>query len=413
LAPGVYTVHLWANDQGDSTATFEALGSATVTLTGCTSSTASPDITSPQTIGTTVTFTASSIGCPNPLYEFFLLDPAGTWHLEQPFGAGTTWAWHTAGFGAGTYTIHVWANQSGADMSTFEANGGPSFTLTVPPPCTSASLSPSSTSQAAGSSFTLTASSTGCSNPNYQFFVQYPDMSWNLKQGFGNGPAFNWNTSGLAPGVYTVHVWASATGAGYDAIGSSTVTLTGCTSASISPTNPSQAAGSIVALTGSAIGCPSPQFEYFVQYPSGTWYLKQGWGGAAFNWDTTGLAPGVYTVHAWANNQGASTASYETFGSDTVTLTGCVSAALSSATVGSNVTFTATATGCPNPVFEFFLLDTSGVWHMERGFSTTTTWTWNSTGWAKGTYTIHVWANQQGADLSTYETVGSTTYALS
>jgi len=39
-------------------------------------------------------------------------------------------------------------------------------------------------------------------------------------------------------------------------------------------------------------------------------------------------------------------------------------------------------------------------------------WTWMNAGPAKGTYTIHVWANQHGASQSTYETIGSATYMV-
>jgi hypothetical protein len=416
LAPGPYTVHVWANDQGDSTATYEALGASTVTLTGCMTSNAIANPASPQVIGTTIVFTASSTGCTNLVYEFWLLDPAGIWHLVRPFSATTTWTWSSSGYAAGMYTIHVWANNQGADMSTFEANGGPNFTLTTPPPCTAAGIAPPTAGQPAGSIVNMTASSTGCANPQYEFWVLYLDGSWNLKQGFG-GATFNWDTTGLAPGMYTVHAWASSTGSGHDSIGEAKVTLTGCATATISPASSNPAAGSMVLLTASAT-CPSPQFEFFVLYPNGTWYLKRAWSTTTtFSWDTSGLAPGgTYTIHAWANQAGASTATYETYGSATVTLTGCTSAALAppsgTAAVGAKPTFTASSSGCPNPVYEFWLQYPDGSWHLMRAFSTTTTWTWDTTGLPKGNYVIHVWANNQGADTSTNETYGTATYSL-
>jgi hypothetical protein len=45
-------------------------------------------------------------------------------------------------------------------------------------------------------------------------------------------------------------------------------------------------------------------------------------------------------------------------------------------------------------------------------FGSTNTWTWSTAGWAKGTYTIHVWADQQGTDPSVHEAIGSATYTL-
>jgi hypothetical protein len=192
-----------------------------------------------------------------------------------------------------------------------------------------------------------------------------------------------------------------------------------CISASLSPVNPSAAAGTVVTLTARSSGCPSPQYEFWVQYPSGTWNLKQAFGAAAtFNWNTAGLTPGTYNVHVWANNLGDSTATFEALGSDQVALTGCTSAAISpatgTATAGSTVVFTASAGGCINPVYEWWLQDPSGIWHLMQPFSFSTTWTWNSAtgGWPKGTYNIHVWANAQGADTSTFEAFGPATYTL-
>ena len=403
LAPGTYLVHAWVNTSGTG---HDSIGSAMVTLTGCTSASVSPPNPSAPA-GSTVAFTASSAGCLNPRYEFWVQYPDGSWNLKQGWG-GASFNWDTTGLAPGSYLVHAWVNRAG---TTWEAYGSATVTLTG---CTSASVSPPSVTQAAGSLVALTASSGGCANPVYEFWAQYPDGSWNLKRGWG-AASYSWDTTGLAPGTYTVHAWANQQGAAQtlEVFGSSTVTLTGCTSASLSPSNPSQAAGSTVALTASSSGCLNPRYEFFVQYPSGTWYLKQGWGGATFNWDTTGLAPGVYTVHAWVNIQGTG---HDAIGSATVTLTGCTLATLAppsgTAAVGAKPTFTASSSGCPNPVYEFWLQYPDGTWHLMRTFSTTTTWTWDTTGLPKGNYVIHVWANNQGDDTRTNETYGTATYSL-
>jgi hypothetical protein len=117
----------------------------------------------------------------------------------------------------------------------------------------------------------------------------------------------------------------------------------------------------------------------------------------------------------WANNVGDSTSTWEAYGADTVTLTGCTSASLSppsgSSTAGVPVTFTAASSGCPAPVYEFWLQYPDGTWHLRQGFGTGS-WSWTTSGFPKGTYTVHVWANQQGADTSTWESYGTATYTL-
>jgi len=412
FASGTYTIHAWATQTGGDTRTWQTYGELKFGLQPsppCANATVSPASVS-QPAGSTIAFTATSSGCVNPEYQFFVQYPDGSWNLKQAWG-GATFSWNTSGLAPGSYLVHAWVNRTG---TTYDSIGSATVTLTG---CTSASLSPSAVMQPAGSLVALTAGSGGCPNPMYQFFVQYPNGSWNLKQAWSSSVGFNWDTTGVAPGVYTVHAWANQSGAAptLEVYGSSTVTLTGCTSPSLSPSNPSQAAGTTVAFTASSSGCLNPRYEFFVQYPSGTWYLKQGFSTTVtFNWDTTGLAPGAYTVHVWVNNQGSG---HDAIGSATVTLTGCTSASImppsGSAAVGSSTTFTASSSGCPNPAYEFWLVDPWGTWHLEQAFSTTITWTWNSAGWPKGAYTIHVWANNQDADTSTYETIGAATLTLS
>jgi hypothetical protein len=41
------------------------------------------------------------------------------------------------------------------------------------------------------------------------------------------------------------------------------------------------------------------------------------------------------------------------------------------------------------------------------------TWTWSNVGWPKGVYHVHVWANQQGADTTSFEVYASSTLTLS
>jgi hypothetical protein len=426
FAAGTYTVHVWANQLGDPTARNEAFGSSTVTLTGCTAAGLTAAPTSPQPTGTLVKLTATSSGCSNPQYEFWLQDTGGGWSMKQGFGSSAIWNWDTTGFPVGNYTIHVWANQMGDPTGTWEAFGTLSYTLSVGTStgvCQTAALtvSPSAQPQPPGTQVKFTATSTGCSNPLYEFWLQDTSGSWSMKQAFGSA-IWNWDTTGFPGGNYTVHVWADQSGSDlstWQAYGTISYSLTmppACTGASISPSNPSFAAGSTVNLTASSTGCPNPQYEFWVQYLDTNWYVKQNWGGPAFTWSTAGLAPGSYSVHVWANQIGNSTATWEANGSTTVTLTGCTSAAIipanGSAPAGGVVTFTASASGCATPVYEFWLQDTGGAWQMVRVWGTGNAWQWNTAGLAKGTYTLHVWANQQGADMSTYETFGTTTFTL-
>jgi hypothetical protein len=382
---------------------------------------ANPKVTasvpSPQPAGIKIQLAATSSSCTNPQYEFWLQNPAGTWVLKRSFG-GPTWTWDTRGFPTGVYTAHVWANQQTSDDSTWQSYAEMKYTILAPPPCGSASLTPANLNQPAAAPVDFTASSTVCITPLYAFWLQGPNGAWTLKRQFATTPTWSWSTAGLAPGRYTIHVWANQEGhstASWEAYGSATVVLTACASASISPTSTSQAAGTVVAFNAGSVGCVNPNYEYWIQYPNGTWYLKRGWGSAAFTWSTAGLVPGKYTVHVWANNIGDSGSTWEAYATSIVTLTGCTSASLTPAsgtsTVGTMVSFTAGSSGCPTPVYEFWLRYPNATWHLMRGFGAAT-WTWSTAGFPKGTYVVHVWANNQGADTKTWESYGSATYKL-
>ena len=148
----------------------------------------------------------------------------------------------------------------------------------------------------------------------------------------------------------------------------------------------------------------------------GRWYMKRGFStDPTWTWSTVGLKPGKYLVHAWANQAGHQTARLEAMAESVITLMGCSSAhvtpSLGSSSVGTPVTFSATSTGCTNPVYEFWLQDTTGRWHLMRGFGTNT-WTWTNVGWGRGTYHLHVWAAPQNAYYGAFEVYGAATYTL-
>jgi hypothetical protein len=389
------------------------------TFGACTSATSLAAPLSPSIAGTLVTITGTAAGCTNPLYEFWLMYPNGTWHMVKAFG-DATWNWDTSAYAPGTYTIHVWANNAGDQQVAYEVFGTTIYAL-LKNACTSAGLTVSGlTTVPAGSAVAFTATSSGCLSPVYEYWVGDSTGHWTLKRAFTGDPSWTWDSSGLVPGIYDVHVWANNVGSStktWQALASSLITLTGCTSATLLPTNPSAAAGSTVTLTASASGCPNPQYEFWVMYPNGTWHLIQGFGGSTFNWNTSGLAPGTYEVHAWANQVGASTKAFEVFGSSSVTLTGCSSAIVSplsgSAGAGAQVTFTVTSsTGCPNPVYEPWLQYPDGTWHMMRAFSSGNSWTWATVGFPKGKYVLHFWANNQGSFYGAFQTFGTATFTL-
>src|SRR6266480_1525272 len=193
-----------------------------LTTQACTSVTDTPAPTSPRLSGTSVTFTATSSGCPNPLYQFWLRAPGGNWQILQAYSAGNTFTWNTAGLAPGNYLYTAWARDATSTGVNCSSAGcydafmsAPSYSLTRQP-CTSVTDTPSPASpQASGTSITFTASSGGCPHPLYQFWLRAPGGSWQVVQAYSAGSTFVWNTNGQAPGDYLYTAWvrdASSTG---------------------------------------------------------------------------------------------------------------------------------------------------------------------------------------------------------
>ena len=188
-------------------------------------------------------------------------------------------------------------------------------------------------------------------------------------------------------------------------------------------------AGAQVAATAAAGGCPSPRYEFWMRSSSGPWQMVQAYSGSAtFSWSTSGLFADTYYFGVWAKDAGSPTSSFDINAAATYRLNPASCAAVSvSASPPSaahsnltQVTFTATASGCthPSPLYEFWYFNGS-AWFVVRGWSTTQTWVWNTSAPA-GTYTFGVWVRDaaspglhDGGSIGRFDTYAGVRYSLS
>ena len=175
----------------------------------CTTVTLSPATPVAQA-GSTILFTASATsGCPNPQFAFWLKYPGGLWVLRRTFSAVPTYSLNTAFFQPGHYVVRVWANQVPAARH-YDAYDDSPLTLTG---CTSVGVTGNSSSSARGAAVTFTAVSSGCTNPQFQFYVRDTSGKWHLMQAFSSANTWTtWNNTGWATGTYYIGVWANAGG---------------------------------------------------------------------------------------------------------------------------------------------------------------------------------------------------------
>src|SRR5205807_2586249 len=142
------------------------------------------------------------------------------------------------------------------------------------------SFSPSPPSNA-GTAVTVTAAASGCTNPQYEFWLRPATSStWQLVQGYSASPAYQWNTTGAPSGTVYFGVWARDAGstASADASSSTPFGLFSPSSGVTTSFTPgaSAAAGTAVTVTAAASGCASPLYEFWMRpASSSTWQLLQ------------------------------------------------------------------------------------------------------------------------------------------
>jgi hypothetical protein len=438
LALGDYGLKVDVRNVGATTAS-EASASAVFTLSNaaCTLPTFTIDRASPQGAGTVITFSANTTTCPSPLFRFLVQTPAPdlAWTIMQDYSTAKTWKWQPSAPG-GQYRIEIDARDSTRPVQWDQYAVVP-FVVNV---CAGAALSPSVPSpQAAGTQVVWTASAvaTNCPNPVFQFWMLAPGSTWTIVQPYSATATFNWSTAGK-PGAFHVSAWvrdASGTGAvnstlgNYDSFAGALYTLNTqpCKSVTVSaaPASPATA-GTAVTWTPVASSCPNPQYQFWVLAPgSGAWTVAQPYSNSAtFNWTTTGRAVGTYSFSVWVRDTSSAGTACNSLGcldafvgaTYTLASTACTSATASAAPpssspAGTAVTLTGVAAGCPNPLYQFWMLAPgSGTWTVARAYSSNATFNWSTTGpLTAGLYRFSVWvrdassAGAVGTSMGTFD----------
>jgi len=422
-----------ANSPNSSDAS--GFASFTIALPGCSSTAVASNAASPQTVGISITFSASSIGCPSPLYQWWVRDPSGVWSIVpgHDFAHSTaSFSWDTTALAEGTYQIGLWAKELGS-VGSYDGYAITTYTLTVTH-CSAVNLATSVASpQGAGSSITLTPTAVGCPGAQYRFWIRDGAGTWHIVQDYAVASTYNWTAgstpvSTSSPGTFLVGVWARQPGSTniYDSFAFGTFSLTSASACTVNiaadKTSP-QGLGTPATWTATTNCCPNTplSYQFWIDPPGGTWTIVQAFNSAnAFAW--TGVAAGTYQVGVWIKQPG-SASSYDNFALTTFTLTPtnpaqvCQSvdvgaAPASPAAAGTTITFTASgATGCSSPEYRWWVGTQSGNWFLEQNYSASgNTFIWSTAG-GGSTWFVGVWARQSGSN-SSYEAYSFITYTL-
>jgi len=79
---------------------------------------------------------------------------------------------------------------------------------------------------------------------------------------------------------------------------------------------------------------------------------------------------------------------------------------------GIPVAFTAAASGCPSPRYEFWMRSLNGPWQMVQAYSSSPTFNWSTSGLFADTYYFGVWAKDAGSPTSSFDINAAATYVL-
>jgi hypothetical protein len=367
--------------------------------------------------GTKVTLSATST-CPGTSqYRFWIQKPGAAWGVVQDYGSAATYSWDTAGFALGDYGIEVDVRNVGSTAG-YEAVANDIFTLAAQA-CTAPTIASDLASpQGTGVQVTFTSSTTTCPNPRFRFWIQPPGGSWGIAQDYSTASTFKWTANG-AGGTYGVEVDVRDVSRPltYDGVANITYVLNACSAASLNtdPASP-QPTGASVTLTGGAT-CPRQhEFRFWVQPPGGSWTTVQAYSSSnTYLWHPP-TTPGTYGLEVDVRDVGAA-ATYETVTNVNYSITPpCAKPTVSASpaspqVVGTQMTVSAATSACPTPQYRFWVLPPGGRWTVAQDYGPSSTFSWNTSGMAMGSYQIEADVRGQGSQVS-YDAVNSIPFSL-
>lgn len=444
--PGTYLTGVWVKDSlSHKTYDAYAFGTFTLTLPYCTSAGVTPNVGSPQNSGTTINFTATPLGCPDPFTQWWVRNAAGVWSIASTYATlNNTFAWNTTGLVDGTYQVGVWVKQN-LSTKQYDSFAFVTYTLTVVPvtsttQCKAANVTPGPASPApVGTTVTLDADVWGCLNPQVRWWVRDTSAHWSILKDYSSAVDTTWPTASLKPGTYQLGIWVRQAGstAAYEAYSFVTYTLqvvtAPCASVGISSSAPSpQPGATAVTFTAAANGCAgTPEYKFFIAPPGRAFGVVQPYGASnTYNWDTTGLADGPYQVGVWVRNTG-STTSYEAFAFVTFQIQSTTalcwglsmwpSVPLNTVTdiysqspqaTGSQLVWNAAAVGCDaTPEYAFYVQAPGSSYRLVRSYNSLANVSWNTAGLPLGIYHVKVLARNVGS-TAPFEVFAISAYEL-
>ena len=384
-----------------------------------------PDQSSPQATGTTITWTATPDGPITPPYQYkWWVHDGNAWGLAVDWTSSDTFAWTP--MASANYYVGVWVKSAGNPADAAEVPHSVPFTINGPPAIDVTLNADRASPQPTGTTITWTASPSGGTSPyQYKWWV-HDGATWTMATGWVASSSFAW-TPTTANASYTVRVWVRSTGSTADlpegaatqayaitaAPRVSAVTLTA------NRTSP-QAAGTTITWTAAPTGGTAPyQYKWWV-YDGTAWAMAVDWTTTnTFAW--TPNTSGDYYVGVWVRSHGNSANAAEVPHSVPFSITGASAGPVTSVQLtanrtspqaaGTTITWMATPTGGTAPHQYKWWVFSNGAWAVAVDWTTTNTFAWTPN--ASGNYYVGVWVRSAGNAADAAEVPHSVPFTIS
>ena len=288
-------------------------------------------ISSPQSAGTVVRFTATGSGGSGSYeYRFWERGPStgNKWVAVRDFSTDNSFNWDSTGK-VGSTDLGVWVRNAGSDIDQYSASTTAyvydyQIVEAAAPPSTGpsgVSLSTSTASpQSAGTIVRFTAAGSGGSGSyEYRFWERGPSTGnkWVVVRDFSTNNSYDWDSTGKS-GSNDLGVWVRNAGSTIDRYSESTTayvfgysivdgTMSLDVSLSTSTASP-QSAGTIVRFTAAGSGgSGSYEYRFWERGPStgNKWVVVRDFStNNSYDWDSTGKS-GSNDLGVWVRNAGS------------------------------------------------------------------------------------------------------------